>query len=97
MLSIEQTIEENHGANQINFLLIDFVLEKIDIMAFRSNDGYNLSLKGNSMQPPPSGNLSSRPASARNHSNPKKPTTPSKAGYSEGERNIDIVCSKYSI
>lgn len=47
-------------------------------MAFRSNDGYNLSLKGNSVQP--SGNIPSRPVSARNHSQTKQPITPSKTG-----------------
>lgn len=39
-------------------------------MSARSNDGYNLSLKGNSFQP--SGNISSRPASARSHSQSKQ-------------------------
>ncbi len=51
-------------------------------MAFRSNDGYNLSLKGNSLQP--SGNTSTRPASARNHSNSKQPVAAPRAGYPEG-------------
>lgn len=60
-------------------------------MAFRSNDGYNLSLKGNSVQPPPpSGNLSSRPASARNHSNSKQPITTSRTGYFEREKETNI-------
>lgn len=48
-------------------------------MAFRSNDGYNLSLKGNSVQP--SGNISSRPSSARNNSQTRQPTTSSRTGY----------------
>lgn len=47
-------------------------------MAFRSNDGYNLSLKGNSVQPP--GNLSSRPHSARSNSQTRQPATSSKTG-----------------
>ena len=99
MLSIEQTIEENNGANHIDLLLTDIILQKIDSMAFRSNEGYNLSLKGNSVQPPPppSGNLSSRPASARTHGNPKQPTTTSRAGYFEGEVNIDIVTSIFHL
>jgi hypothetical protein len=48
-------------------------------MAFRSNDGYNLSLKGNSFQP--SGNPSTRPSSARNNSQTRQTVTPSKGGY----------------
>jgi len=47
-------------------------------MAFRSNEGYNLSLKGTSVQP--SGNISSHPSSARNHSQTKQPITPSRTG-----------------
>ena len=39
-------------------------------MAFRPDDGYNLSLKGNSVQP--SGNIPARPASARNSSQTKQ-------------------------
>ncbi len=54
-------------------------------MAFRSDDSYNLSLKGNSLQP--SGNTSSRAASARNHSNSKQPITPSRTGYFERKKN----------
>ncbi|UJR14558.1 hypothetical protein I4U23_001554 [Adineta vaga] len=54
-------------------------------MAFRSNDGYNLSLKGNSLQPP-SGNLSSRPTSARNHSQTRQPTTSSRPGTGREHR-----------
>jgi hypothetical protein len=40
-------------------------------MAFRSNDGYNLSLKGHSVQP--SGNISSRSGSARSNSQSRQP------------------------
>jgi hypothetical protein len=62
---------------EINAIYLNFFLSDL-IMAFRSNDGYNLSLKGNSVQP--SGNLSTRPSSARNNSQSKQPTTPSKGG-----------------
>jgi hypothetical protein len=51
-------------------------------MAFRPNDGYNLSLKGNSLQPP--GNISTRPTSARTHSHSKQPIVSSRTGHSEG-------------
>ncbi|CAF0743508.1 unnamed protein product [Adineta ricciae] len=54
-------------------------------MAFHSNDGYNLSLKGNSLQPP-SGNVSSRSASARSHSQTRQPVAPSRIGSGRDHR-----------
>jgi hypothetical protein len=47
-------------------------------MAFRPNDGYNLSLKGTSVQQ--SGTVSARPSSARNNSESKRSITPSRGG-----------------
>lgn len=47
-------------------------------MSFRSNDGYNLSLKGNSVQP--SGNQPARPTSARSNSQTKQPVTSARGG-----------------
>ncbi|CAF0942879.1 unnamed protein product [Adineta steineri] len=53
-------------------------------MAYRPNDGYNLSLKGNSVQP--SGNSSSRSTSARSHSQAKQPTTSARPGSGKEHR-----------
>jgi hypothetical protein len=58
-------------------------------MAFRSNDGFNLALKGNSLQP--AANISSRSSSsARNNSQSKQPVTPSRTGDFK-ESNIYII------
>ncbi len=47
-------------------------------MAFRSNEGYNLSLKGNSVQP--SGNIPARPVSARSNSQSKQAIIQTRTG-----------------
>ncbi|CAF3402984.1 unnamed protein product [Rotaria socialis] len=61
-------------------------------MAFRSNDGLNLSLKGNSVQPP--GNASSRPYSARSNSQTRQPTTSARTGSARDHRtNTNINSS----
>jgi hypothetical protein len=52
-------------------------------MAFRPNDGYNLSLKGTSVQQ--SGTVSARPSSARNNSQSKRSITPSRGGGGGGD------------
>jgi len=57
-------------------------------MAFRSNDGFNLSLKGNSVQP--SGNISS----ARNNSQSKQPVTPSRIGNLNNQ-NVYIITKDF--
>ncbi|CAF1273302.1 unnamed protein product [Rotaria sp. Silwood1] len=62
-------------------------------MAYRSNDGFNFSLKGNSVQP--SGNLSARPSSARNHSQSKQPINPSRTGSARDHRiNTNISSAR---
>ncbi|CAF4933340.1 unnamed protein product, partial [Rotaria socialis] len=60
--------------------------------AFRSNDGLNLSLKGNSVQPP--GNASSRPYSARSNSQTRQPTISARTGSARDHRtNTNINSS----
>jgi hypothetical protein len=59
-------------------------------MAFRSNDGFNLSLKGNSVQP--SGNISS----ARNNSQSKQPVTPSRIGNLNNQMYILLLKISFS-
>jgi hypothetical protein len=58
-------------------------------MAFRPNDGFNLSLKGNSVQP--SGNISSRSSSARNNSQSKQPITPSRIGDLNDRMHMSLL------
>ncbi|CAF1516630.1 unnamed protein product, partial [Rotaria sordida] len=63
-------------------------------MAYRSNDGFNFSLKGNSIQQQ-SGNLSSRPSSARSNSQSKQPIIPSRGGSARDHRiNTNISSAR---
>ena len=58
-------------------------------MSIRSNGGFNLSLKGNSFQS--SGNISSRPSTARNNSQSKQAITSSRAGDSYNQMVAELL------